>query len=354
MNFLMLRGQVPQDRDPQEIVFDTLEEVDDMWTHLFYGMVKDFEHAELWYWGGERYKKFKYNLIERWVPSFKHYHNDSFIPDVIFCRGGFPDYQAVLRRFPKAIKIYYGAGRRFVPQDSFFNYDLILTDSVAQRDKAQEIFPKTEVSLFFKPAPDNLFYPIEGIEKEYDIAYPADGRSLRKGHDLVYSTVPEELKLLNLGFPSEVFNSPDNVESYRVIRSELPWHLQKCHIGIVASTKGRGLFGMSYDSCPRVIPEMLACGLPIVVLDELEFWADKYITPMTGRIANRYNFWDVVKDVLVNKDCYNPRKYYEENLTTKHAAKYLRGKIDDYSCHRLPTKRDNLSTTINPRTSRRC
>jgi len=31
------------------------------------------------------------------------------------------------------------------------------------------------------------------------------------------------------------------------------------------------------DSCPRVIPELLACGLPIVVLDKARFWKDKYI-----------------------------------------------------------------------------
>ena len=78
----MLRGQVPQDRDPQEIVFDTLKEVDDMWTHLFYGMVRDFEQAELWYWGGKREKKFTYNFTERWVPSFKEPKTD-FIPDVL-------------------------------------------------------------------------------------------------------------------------------------------------------------------------------------------------------------------------------------------------------------------------------
>ena len=36
MNFLMLRGQIPQDRNPQEIVFDYISKVDDVWTWLFY------------------------------------------------------------------------------------------------------------------------------------------------------------------------------------------------------------------------------------------------------------------------------------------------------------------------------
>jgi len=54
MNILMLRGQVPQDRDPQEIVFDTIEECDDMWTQLAFSMVNEKDHGEVWYWGKKR------------------------------------------------------------------------------------------------------------------------------------------------------------------------------------------------------------------------------------------------------------------------------------------------------------
>ena len=175
---------------------------------------------------------------------------------------------------------------------------------------------------------------IEGIEKRYDICYPADGRPTRKGHDFIYPTAPKDLKILNLGFPTKRFKKPVNMDSYRVLKPKLSRHMQKCKIGIVASTNGTGLFGLSYDSCPRIIPEMLACGLPIVVLDEVEFWTEKYITPLTGKLASRADYWDVVRDVLHNRDQYNPRKHYEENLTTMHAAKHLRGEIDEISLQR--------------------
>ena len=62
MKFLMLRGQVPQDRDSQEIVFNTIEECDDTWTHLFFAMVKPGDQAELWYWNGNREHKFADNF----------------------------------------------------------------------------------------------------------------------------------------------------------------------------------------------------------------------------------------------------------------------------------------------------
>jgi hypothetical protein len=345
----MLRGQVPQDRDPQEIMFNYISEVDDVWTLLFYrlldlktehdnGVLKFVDSGELWYWGGTRTKLFAPNFVERWVPSFDTYKS-KFTPDVIFCRGGFPQYHAVLQRFPNAIKIYYGAGTRFLPQPGFDDYDIVLVDSYTQQKIVKEKFPKAKAVIFFKPAPDNLFYPLDNIEKEYDICYPASGEPTRKGHDFIYPTVPKDLTILNLGSPTKRFTKPSNITSYRVLKSELPKHIQKCKIGIVVSTKGTGLFGLSYDSCPRIIPELLACGLPIVVLDEVEFWSDKYIKSVvgsstqcaTGEIVGRKNFWEMVRYVLSNMDKYNPREYYKKNLTIAHAASYLRERINEVS-----------------------
>lgn len=328
MKFLMLRGQVPQDRNPQEIVFDRMEDVDDTWTQLFYAMLTDEDQGEIWYWGGKREKQFAPNFVERWVPSFGSYKT-SFIPDVIFCRGGFPEYHPILERHPSAIKLYYGAGKRFLPLKGFKKYDIILVDSPRQLEIAREKFPNIMSTMFIKPAPENLFYPMEGIEKNFDLCYPACGRTSRKGHKFVYSTLPKRFKVLNLGFPSVHATPPTNVISKRVLKPNISGQYQKCKVGIVASTKGQGLYGLSWDSCPRVIPEMLACDIPIVVLDELEFWAEKYITPMTGRLANRKNYWKVVQDVLDNVDKYNPREYYEDNLTTDHAAELLRKRIKE-------------------------
>lgn len=331
MNFLMLRGQVPQDRNPQEIVFDKLEEIDDVWTHLFYSMISEIDQSELWYWGGTREKKFAYNFIERWVTSFETYKS-GFIPDVIFCRGGFQEYHSILKRFPKAIKIYYGAGRRFLPQPGFFDYDIILQDSPEQLKICRQEFLNALVTLFIKPAADNIFYPMLEVKKEYDVCFPANGAQPFKGHEFVYNTVPEDLKLLNLGNNPRNYRYPENVTSYRVLRSQMAENIAKCKVGIVAAQS-------QIDSCPRVIPEMLACGIPIVVLEDIRFWKEEYmisaadssIREATGELANREGFWNTVKVVLDHLDYYNPRKYYEENLSLDHAAKFLRRKIDEAS-----------------------
>ena len=328
MNFLMLRGQVPQDRDPQEIVFDKIEDCDDVWAQLIFSMLKKEDQAELWYWGGNREKKFTFNFTERWIPSFQTYKS-VFIPDVIFCRGGFKEYHSVLKQFPTSFKIRYGAGRRYLPCQGFYDYDLILQDSIEQLKICKQRFPRIPSSLFIKPAPDNLFYPYPEIKKEYDICFPANGSQNFKGHAFVYNTLPPRFTLLNLGNNPRNFKYPNNVTSYRVLKSEMPKHIAKCKMGIIAVDS-------EIDSCPRVIAEMLACGLPIVVLDTVRFWRDKYINSLvnpksrwaTGELVTKDNFWTAVQYVLDNLNKYNPREYYKENLSLEIAAKFLKEKIN--------------------------
>jgi hypothetical protein len=326
VNFLMLRGQVPTDRNPQEIVFDTLKEVDDMWTLLFYNLMDPANDVgELWYWGGTREKQFTPHFIERWVPSFATYHT-SFEPDVIFCRGGFQQYHAVLKQHPKAIKIYYGAGRRFLPQPGFLEYDLILQDSTEQLKLSKFRHPEAESTLFIKPAADNIFYPMTA-DKKYDVCFPANGKQAFKGHDFVYKTVPKHLKVLNLGNKSKV-KVPNNVTSYRVVRPKMRENIVQCKMGIVAVNS-------NIDSCPRVIPEMLACNLPIVVRSGTRFWVDKYIkSGVTGEEVGDNYFWNAVDYVLNHLDEYSPAEYYRDNLSLRHAGAFLREKINEISIQR--------------------
>lgn len=321
LKILMLRGQIPQDRDPQEIVFDTIEEVDDMWSQLVFAMTREEDITELWYWGGTREHRFSKNFTERWVPSFETYRTN-FVPDIIFCRGGFPEYHHVLKRFPNAVSIYYGAGRRFLPQLGFTDYNIILQDSPQQLEISKKRFPNSKSILYIKPAADNIFRYHNGSENIYDVCFPANGAQTFKGHEFVYSTVPEDISVLNLGNNPRNYKYPDNVTSYRVLRPQMAENISMCKMGIVAVNS-------DIDSCPRVIPEMLACDTPIVVLDGVRFWREKYIIPgVTGEVATRRNFWEAVRYVLRNLDKYDPRDYYLNNLSLKHASDYLRREID--------------------------
>ncbi len=325
MKFLMLRGKVPTDRDYKEIIFDKLEDCDDVWTQLFYKLLTDEDYGEVLYWGKSRFHRYKENFVERWVYSFKNY-TPSFIPDIIWARGGFTEYHFILEKFPNSFKIYYGAGIRFLPQPGFSDYDLILQDSEARRKISQETFKNSYSTMFVKPAADNIFYPIN-VNKKYDICFPANRSQSFKGHDFVYNTVPKHLTILNLGNNPRKEPVPENVFSIRVLRNQMRYYISRCKVGIVTSNTNR-------DSCPRVLPEMLACNIPIVVLKGTHFWEEKYINDSwkiglpTGLISDKQNFWKSVESVLNNLSTYKPREYYEKFLSLETSANFLRKLIN--------------------------
>jgi hypothetical protein len=88
-------------------------------------------------------------------------------PSLVFDRGGYDDfYRAVARLQEKAFKIYYGAGRRFIPADPD-RYDMILLDSERQvRDSI-----RGKECIFRKSAAPH-FYPRD-VEKKYDVCFVA-------------------------------------------------------------------------------------------------------------------------------------------------------------------------------------
>jgi hypothetical protein len=316
----MLRGKVPKDRDYREIMFDDIASCDDMWTQLLYNMLGPKDRGEVWYLGLGKTRKVKLarNLVERWIADFRPYKSQ-FKPDVIFYRGGFDWYAPVHAKYPRVYSIYYGAGRRFVPRNPAITYDLILQDSPGQVSECLQTWPNVRTQLFIKPAADNIFKPMPQ-PKTYDVCFPANASQACKGHEFVYSTVPKNISVLNLGNRPDRYKRPRNVDTVRVLRTHMAENISKCRVGIVAADA-------EYDSCPRVIPEMLACGLPIVALKDTRFWTERYITPTTGVLTSRSDFWDAVRHVLDNLDQYNPREYYLKHLSLPVAAKHINGLI---------------------------
>lgn len=319
MKYLMLRGQVPQDRNPNEIIFDKIENCDDMWTQLIYQMTTKDDYSEIWYWGGERVKRFQPWFTERWIKDFKHSYKYDFDPDVIFCRGGFSEYDHIIKKYPDAIKVYYGAGRRFLPNNS--KYDLILQDSKEQLKECRKVFPSIPSTTFIKPAADNIFYPMP-IEKDYDVVFPANGSQEKlKGHQFVYDKIDhKKYSVLNLGNKGKI-KPPSLVHRYRVKRTMMPESLQRAKVGLVCSVN-------KVDSCPRVIPEMLACDIPIICLKGIRFQEDLYMNEKTGLVVDKKEVNDAIEYVLNNLDKFSAREYYEENLSLKVAAKFIKDKIE--------------------------
>lgn len=321
MKLLFLRGGVPQDRDPKEIIYDNLDDNCDMWTHLAYELSKD-GYGEIWYYGGhagKRNHQFKDNFIERFKPHFFDRKHD-FDPDVIFCRGGFPEYDQVLSRFPKAFKIYYGAGCRYLPKYKFKNYNLILVDSEKQLSHARSQYRHIDSDLLIKPAAESVLKPKEKKYK-YDILFSVNAHK-RKGLDFFLNNLPPDLKSVVIGsVPQKISKQFPHIDftNQRLPRKDLPKFYSQSKVSICCST--------SDDSCPRVIPESLCLDTPIAVLDSVHVWQNKYINDQTGIIKSQSEFFDGIKQMISNLDQYNPREYYLNNLSIEISANAIKEKI---------------------------
>ena len=310
MRIALLRGAVPKDRDPREIDYVNLEQCDDIYIHLAHGLA-DGDHSNVSYFGGKRRIQElskSFYLIKDKKPLV--YHIGPEVPEVIWARGGFSEYHNTLTGYQESFKIYYGAGQRFLPIEGFHDYQLILVDSEEQLAKGRQKFPHIPVHLWPKPAPPQ-FKPVK-CEKEYDVCFIANGTQPFKGHDFVAKTAPKDLKILHLGFESEV-DKLDNVTHKRVPRLEMPKWISKCKVGILCCEE--------IDSCPRVLPEMLACGVPVGSLDRVRFWRDAYVSQRSVWLASKGIFWDAVRAMLYETP--NPYPEYRHTLSTGVSTTYL-------------------------------
>lgn len=290
-NLLFLRGKVDK---RTETTLD-INKHTDMWTQVAREFTNHGYKVTILYWGGTWFHKYTDNLREVWVPNLKDYNNK---PDLIFARGGFPEYDYLVHKYITAKQIYYGAGVRTVPHKNH-HYDLVIVDDLGDVSRVKGKHPKSTVWPWFKPAADNVFKPLK-MAKTYNVCFPANGTQPFKGFKYVYSSCPKDLSILNLGYPQKKVKIPDNVYSIRVPRQEMPEWYNKCRVGIVCTS--------DYDSHPRVISEMLACGLPVVALDRVRFrdnhWAVKRPKDsfwQTVRGACQYNLTKKVYDYYIKR-----------------------------------------------------
>lgn len=301
MKLLLLRGRVPADRDPKEIMHDSIDSDDDIYTQLAYRISSD-DYGEVWYWGKDRVVEYAPNFKVRWIKDFRKCIV-GFNPDVVWARGGFKEYHPILKACSQSKRVYYGAGQRYLPPSGFSNYDLILQDTTTQAAVCLVKY-KCRVETWLKPAADNIIKPID-CEKEYDVCYIANGTQAKiKGIKWVYNTVPYGLKVLHLGNKSK-YKPPHNVTCRRVLRHEIGEWINKCRVGIIPYS--------SIDSNPRALVEMLACRIPVIILKDVNYGAYGAVIQ-----ATKSNFWQITTELVHSPD--NAVYKYAERWYDKYAS----------------------------------
>lgn len=308
MKLLFLRGKADR---PKDIAYPSIEACVDTWEQLAFAMTGAEDTTKVLYWGGNRKVYYADNFSIHWIHDFHSYAGME--PDTIIARGGFKEYVPLLKDYPDAFKVYYGANHGVIPNDGI-KYDLILCDSPQQKEKAEKHGYKAE--LFIKPAPPQ-FKPMD-IDKKYDCLFAAVWPEDERKHvRWVYKTVPKDLSVLQVGHYPKA-KVPANVKVKMLGKNDMPKAICKSRV-VIAPYK-------SADSCPRIIPEALACGVPVIALKDVNVWKEKYKIAMTPK----NEFWQWVRTMVRNHEILSAeiREYYSANLCVKIAGEYLKNLIE--------------------------
>lgn len=317
MKILMLRAEITKDNE--KYMCHKKVEDEDCWYVLLINQLlldKHVDEAQVWYFGKER----KQTIYETGlVLRYENLRGKDFEPDVIFCRGGFSEYSEVIKRFPKAIKIYYGAGARFLPQDGN-DYDIILTDSKDRVKKIKDKYRSSKVEILHKGCSDQLFPYKRTENKEYHLGN-VTSIPTNKGQKTI-GIASSGLKFLNIGQ-----YHPDIMNRYRkwgvkaswtgrLHRNEVANYLRKCKYIFVGDHWRAG--------CPRVIPECMSVGVPIIILNDIPV-TDRYIPDFFAVKATKNNLrekieWSLTSTLHDPDNNLKIHNYYEENFSLKICA----------------------------------
>ena len=165
-----------------------------------------------------------------------------------------------------------------------------------------------ERSMMYIPVVNTRAIVPDDRAKERDFIYLA-ANYLGKRHDIVINAVrgteitghfhpvgSSELDLRGTRITTSVFNERDVVEL-----------LQSSRIAV---------YPADWASSPASMWECVAAGLPIVVNEKIRGGKHVVVPGVTGEFAREENFLEVMRRVLANRACYEPREYFMQRWDT--------------------------------------
>ncbi len=278
------------------------------------------DHAEAWFVSDQPMEFVEHGVTVRCFENFELMAAASRGTDVLWVRGKCKPYLDVLRRMPARMSVYYPASKRFLSRE-WNHFDAVLVDDVRQIDPVTRLGAARSVHRVIKTTDPQIYRPIDGVEKLYDLCmiggmqisrknFPALVRVLRADSTLSAVVVGKQT-------PTLVAELKATGADIRFIefcdREELNHVMNQSRIGFVPSLM---------DAAPRVILEFMSAGVP-VLLNSAILGGRDYITQETGVLAAEGDFVRTIHRIRDNAVNVNPRKGFVDNFSPARAGKHL-------------------------------
>ena len=67
---------------------------------------------------------------------------------------------------------------------------------------------------------------------------------------------------------------------------------------------------------------------PVLILDSVNLWHEKYITPQTGRVVSSGDFFITLRKMINTYTEFDPYDYYKKYLSLEKSAEHIKGFIE--------------------------
>jgi len=312
---------------------EALADYPDVWAHLFAALARLAGAAgEIWRKGQACDVRFDGDgVVQRHRLSLGA--AAEIRPEVIWQRGNYSEYHGVVAACPEALTIYYGAGAAWCPPAGR-DYDIILVDSPEQLQHVRSKHPRAMCRLLIKPAVETIFRPV-ARRKEFDLVAICSRPREFKGMGWLAERLPAGASVLRIGPADKWFRAAaadgrlDVTFAGELAPRDIPRQACRARAGAVVDDG-------KFDSAPRVLPEMLAMGLPVLVRDTVRVDHGRYVNAFTGLGVNGRNFGRQFEHMMAAWETYEPREYYRTHLAVEVAAakllKQIRCRMRDKTC----------------------
>jgi len=311
---------------------NTLSTNEDMWTHLFLEALSQTSGVQgVMVRMGDFYEvQYSDRLREVRLPSLDCLPELVKKESLIINRGGYREYLPYLERHQGIPSIYIGAGRRWNPLDRHWSpwmegvrVDVVLVDSAKQKETLDQL--QIESVVFPKPALDTFFFSKETKPKKYDLVFNCHRPEEFKGGPWLAERVPDGCRVLVIGPENKWLERERRkgricvIYTGKVKRQDVAGFVSQARVAVVCDD------GVC-DSGPRVLPEFLAMGVPVIVRNAVRVDFQSYINDQTGRLVgdDTFEFHDALKQLLVVASSGLGRKriirHYMHNLSMDSAG----------------------------------
>jgi len=284
-----------------------------MYTDLFAEIVSAVDGTgEVWYLGiANREQRYSDRVVLR---MFKGEPKALRPPDLIWYRAKYPGYQSIRKSYPHARTLYYGAGAKKIVPDA--RYDLVLVDTEAQVRKVKKRYPNLRVLCWAKPAARVFEEWREARVPRYDFALCSATDGQWKGFDWAVANIPRGSSVLRIGPHDQCFWTARKIGALEVdftgsvAQQRVPLFLAQCRVGLVCDT--------DRASGPRVIPEFLSLGVPVLLRDTVVCNRD-YIGPCGASVVKN----DLGACFYRALNVKGVREFYRQNFSLVNVAQSI-------------------------------